>query len=243
MGGFKKEDVANYIAEAATEHAREIDAVKGDIKALETKNAEMTSVNEAQLEEKKNLLSRVDELSVKVSEGEAAKADLFALKEKYADLVTEKENLSSEILTLQNEISAKDAKIAQYEAREQEISRNKEQIANLELDARKRAEQMVEDTKEKMSKELEENRVYIESEKQKLAAYREKTLSEIENLVAEMSASYDGTKNAVQDFKTGFKAVVTELAREIDTISDASFNIEDAFNALKTDCGNMREVK
>ena len=58
-----------------------------------------------------------------------------------------------------------------------------------------------------------------------------------------MSESYDGTKNAVQDFKIGFKAVVTELARGIDTISDASFNIEDAFNALKADCGNMREGK
>jgi len=92
-------------------------------------------------------------------------------------------------------------------------------------------------------KRLRELREDHDLSQQKLAAYREKTLSEIENLVAEMSASYDGTKNAVQDFKTGFKAVVTELAREIDTISDASFNIEDAFNALKTDCGNMREVK
>ena len=45
VGGFKKEDVANYIAEAATEHAREMDAVMSDMKALEAKNADIISAN------------------------------------------------------------------------------------------------------------------------------------------------------------------------------------------------------
>lgn len=243
MGGFKREDVATYIAEISAEHASETRKLGDELKAAENTNQELASANGVLENEKKDLLNRVDDLSVKVSEGDAAKAELLALKEDYANLKAEKEKMAEEIAALKNALSASEAQISQYQAHEQEVRKSKEQIANLELDARNRATQIENEARADMAAEIAEHKAYIESENQKLDIYREETYSKIETLISKMADSYDNTKNAVYDFKTGFKAVVTELARGIDSISDTSLAIEEAFNELKADCSNMREGK
>ena len=243
MGGFKKEDVASYIADLAAEHSRELESVREELKVANSKIEDLSSENQALSNEKKDLIKKVDDLSVKVTEGDDAKAELIALKEEYEALNAEKEKLEAEIASLKNEISAKDVKISQYEAKEIELSRSKEQIANLELDARNRSKQLEDDAKARIANELAAHKAYIESENEKLSQYRAKTIAEVEAIVAEVADTYGDTKKAVYEFKTGFKGVVAELARGIDTISDASLGIENAFNALKTECDNMREGK
>ncbi len=241
VGGFKREDVADYIADLAAKHAQEIEKLQGELKAAETKNSELLSANNDLVGEKKELLSRIDKLTATVAEGDAAKAELLALEEVRANIAADKESLETELASVKNALSASEAKVSEYQAREQEIRKNKEQIANLELEARNRSNRVEEETRNRMASEVAENKAYIDGEIKKLNQYRETVYAEIENLVAEMSESYQSTKDAVGDFKIGFKSVVTELAREIDSISDASLNIEDAFNALSSKCKNMRE--
>lgn len=243
MGGFKREDVATYIAELAEEHAREVEALRSEIESAQNKITEMERKSAEDQKKIKELNASVDELSVKAEDGEITKAQLDALKEEFSTVKSEKETLEEEISNLRNEVSARDAKIAQYQSHEQEVRRNKEQIANLELDARKRSEQIEETAKARMEEERAAHKEYIEDEKRKLEEHRETVICEIEALVAKMAASYENTKSAVGDFKVGFKAVVTELAREIDSLSDSSLNVEDALNVLVADCKSIREDK
>ena len=225
MGGFNREDVANYIADLAGEHSREMGNIKAQLSAAECQAEELGATCKSLENDKKDLLGRVDELSAKVIEGDAAKAELLALKEAYSAMQAENESLK-------NALSASELKVNEYRTREEEFTRSKEQIANLELDARNRSKQIEEETKSKMDAEME-----------KLDAYRKGILSEVEALVAEMGSEYQETKNAVNEFKLGFKSVVTDLARGIDTIAESSLGIENAFNALQEKCKNMQEGK
>lgn len=225
FGGFKREDVVNYIASLSAEHAAEMDKIREELKVAATQNVEL-----------KNELSEItaerNELIKKLEDYEQISAALADAKEEIAKLSELKERLEAENSELKISCNKMFSELDAYKIKEQEINKSKERIADLELEARRRVSEAEESARVKMAQDAERQRADMEAQVSEFNAYRDEKYAEVERNISDISKAYQNTKAAVGAFKTGFKGVVADLAREIDTLSEASLAVEEAFASL-----------
>lgn len=242
IGGFNREDVAAYIEYLTNQHVEEMQEIRNQLKAAAAQNITAKEQNDALAKAKAELETRVAELTQCAQDRE----EIFDMLQNAQGENERMENKLAEaeekISTLQREHDKMTKRIAGYVSMEQELNKSKEHIADLELDALRRAAEVEDAARARMQEEIEKHRAEMKEQEQELIAYRENSYSEVEDMVADISSAYLRVKSAVGGFKTGFKEVVSDLAKEIDTISDACSLVEQSFGDLCQKCTAMRET-
>ncbi len=218
FGGFNRDDVASYIASLSEEHTAEVNKIRDELKLSATENIELKNKVSELTTERNELIKKVVDYEEIAELLEQTKAELARVKELYDSFESENRELKTELDILRG--------------REQEVKESKERIADLELEARRRAAQAEESARAKMEAEAERHRADMEAQAAEFNAYRDGKYAEVERNISDISMAYQNTKAAVGNFKTGFKGVVADLAREIDSLSEASLVVEQAFAAL-----------
>ena len=241
VGGFKKEDVAAYIEQLSAKHAEEIDAIRAELKASATQNIELKNQIEELNRENREMESRIEALAIKEQECVDLSRELEEVKAELLTVNERKVDVESELEAVKADCEEKAKKLAIYMGKEQEINKSKEHIADLELEALSRARNIENETKARMEEEEAQHRVAMEAQVREFNTYRDMKYREVERLISEISGAYQRTKSAVSGFKTGFKSVVADLAREIDIISEASNAVEQSFIELSEKYQNLDE--
>lgn len=242
VGGFNREDVAAYIEHLTNQHVEEMQELRNELKAAAAQNIAEKEQNDALSKEKAELEARVAELAQCAQDREEIYETLQNAQGVNERLSSKLGEAEAQVAALQKERDSMAKRIADYVSMEQELNKSKEHIADLELDAMRRAGEVEDAARARMQEEIEKHRAEMQEEEQKLRAYREQSYAEVETMVADISGAYLRVKSAVGGFKTGFKEVVADLAKEIDTISEACALVEQSFGDLCQKCTAMRET-
>lgn len=225
FGGFNRDDVANYITSLSEEHTAEVNKIREELKLSAQENVELKN-KLSELEEKQK------ELVEKLKDYEEISEALAQTKAELESVCEARKALSEENETLKLQLQNTAAELNVLKEREQEVKISKERIADLELEARRRVAEAEESARARMEADAERQRADMEAQVSEFNAYRDGKYAEVERNISEISSAYQSTKAAVGAFKTGFKGVVADLAREIDSLSEASLVVEQAFASL-----------
>lgn len=242
IGGFNREDVAAYIEHLTNQHVEEMQEIRNQLKAAAAQNITAKEQIDALSKSKSELEARVAELTQCAQDREEIYEALQNAQGENERLESKLRETEANVLSLQKEHDNMANRIAGYVSMEQELNKSKEHIADLELDALRRAAEVEDAARARMQEEIEKHRAEMDEQEAALCAYREKSYAEVEDLVADISGAYLRVKSAVGAFKTGFKEVVSDLAKEIDIISDACGLVEQSFGDLCQRCTAMRET-
>ncbi len=225
FGGFNREDVANYITSLSDKHAAEIDKIRDELKNSATENVELKNGMSELSAECKALKEKVADYEEMTDVLAQTKAELERVCEERKTLLEEKNVLEAQLESATEELNA-------LREREQEVKKSKERIADLELEARRRVAEAEELARAKMEADAERQRADMEAQLSEFNTYRDEKYAEVARNVSDVADAYQTTKAAVATFKTDFKGVVADLAREIDSLSEASLAVEQAFASL-----------
>ena len=242
IGGFKREDVAEYIEYLSNQHMEEMQEVRDQLKVAATQNIAAKEQIEALSRAKAELETRTAELSKRAQDRDELFETLQNVqceRERLASALTAAE---SELTVLRKEHETMSKRITGYVAMEKEFKKSKEHIADLELDALRRAADVEDAARVRMQQEVEKHLAEMAEQERQFHEYREQNYAEVESLVSDVSSAYLRVKTAVGGFKTGFKEVVADLAKEIDTISEACNLVEQSFGDMRQKCAAMRET-
>ena len=236
VGGFNRDDVATYIQELTMRHKAEMDELREQLKEsaaqviCEKGNVEKLQAEKAELE------TRVAELSEIAKERDTLLGELESAREKCIELSDKLNSAESELVSLRDAKTSLENRVSGYMNVEQELNKNKERIADLELSAIRRASEIEAQARARMEEEAAMHTAEIAEKEREFMQYSAQKRAEADALVREISDAYTNVKNAVSGFKTGFKEVVSSLAREIDVISEKCVVVEQAFDELKNKC-------
>lgn len=242
MGGFNRDDVFAYIESLTNQHCAEMQELKNELKAAASQNITLSEKNAEILQQKNEFETKCITLAKECENNVELSEKVSILSTENTELWNTIREREAELSAAQKELNEVRIKLQRYQNMEQELNKSKERIADLELSALRRADELEQEVRARMVEEDEKHREQMQIREQAYIDYRKSAYAEVESLVAEISSSYINVKSAVTGFKTGFKAVVTELAQEIDRVSDACNCVENSFGDLCQRCAAMRET-
>ncbi|MDL2273208.1 hypothetical protein LJC34_01445 [Oscillospiraceae bacterium OttesenSCG-928-G22] len=159
VGGFYRQDVLDYIENAAKEHKREVDALKEEIRALSDERdglkktlSEMQSASKET--EAKNtglwqeLAAATDEAASKQKRMDELTKELSSLREQVSSLTSELAEKSYELEKLTKESGFLQSKLAMQEKILSDFAESKQRVADIELKAYERAADIREEAAE-----------------------------------------------------------------------------------------------
>ena len=145
FGGFKREDVINYIAKVSTDSNRRIEALEADVDRLCSQERELRNQINA-LTEERNTLAEKLRLS-------SDTCDMF--RDSLSSMQSEHEKLHADITAFQKEVSVLRPQATEFAA-------VKAHIADIELEARRRNDELEASTRERLSAMLQECQLQCE---------------------------------------------------------------------------------
>lgn len=241
FGGFNREDVAAYIEQLTNQHTEALQALRNELKASAAQNITLKEQLDSLTEAKADLETQVEELIARSQDRDSLAAALQTAQDEKAQLSSELRDAKDAVSSLREAQTKLETRLRHYTELEQELNKSKEHIADLELDALRRAAEMEDAARVRMQEDEARHRAEMARQNEEFTAYREQQYAEAAALVTDISSAYLRVKSAVGAFKTGFKQVVSDLAREIDTISGACDMVEQSFGELCQKCADMRE--
>lgn len=242
VGGFNRDDVFSYIESLTNQHCAEIQELKNELKAAASQNITLSEKNAEISQHKIELEAQCATLTKECDKNTELSEKVSVLSTENTELWSRIREREAEISVAQKELDGLRFKLQRYQNMEQELNKSKERIADLELSALQRADELEQEARARMEEEDEKHREEMQIREQAFVDYRKSAYEEVESLISEISSAYINVKGAVSGFKTGFKAVVTELAQEIDRVSEACDCVENSFGDLCNKCSIMRET-
>ena len=226
IGGFSKEDVNKYIAEASEKYNEEKKELEAKLAAEEQKarnlSADLTAAN-----------SKIETLS-KDSE------ELAVLREKYASLekaLAEKTE-EAEKLTFENGILKK--KEEALSAVEQEYSARKTELADIEISARTRAGEIVAEAetnaariKSDLERTLFEKKCAFENEKKAILSETGDTVGAVTRLLAALKTEVESMDIKILRMNDSLRTGILSIS---DAVTTATDKVDSATDRLKKAC-------
>lgn len=213
LGGFSKEDVNKYIADASEKFNEEKEELSARLKEAEDKNrvfsAEISAANE-----------RIEALTKESEELSVLRSEYAELQRRYAEKTAEVAELSTENTVLK----AREAALSEVE---REYASRKAELADIEISARSRANDIVSDaennaakTKAELERTLSEKMREFEGEKKSLIAETGETVAAVTKLLSAL-------KTEVESMDIKILRMSDSLRTNILALSDAVVNAND----------------
>ncbi len=175
FGGFNRQDVMNYIEKASKESAQLLQDDQERIAALEKESAELR----AQRDQLQSDFDRVQsDLKDACASFHATQSELDAAQEAYTQLNEALETAQTYSRQYADEIRAQKASIEALQHEVDEYHQLKTNIAEVELDARRRADNIVSEAQAQAEALLQKARAEADSITADAAAKAEKTVNE-----------------------------------------------------------------
>lgn len=170
FGGFKREDVMQYIEQTDSKYYAETEELRRQLTEAQSALGELREQNETLTEKNAELLERLGEMTL---DTDKIRAQLDEIEKGFSLQTTEIEaqNSRAQELAAENDrLTAENARLAakcgQYDA-------SKDKIAEMELSAYRRAKQIEEDAKTELQKLRRQSAEMIEQVKRQLDATKE----------------------------------------------------------------------
>lgn len=218
LGGFSKEDVNNYIAEASEKFNEEKEELSEKLAAAEEKNrtlsAGITAANQ-----------RIEALTKESEELSALRAEFAELQKKYEEKTAEAASLSTENTVLK----AREAALSEVE---REYSSRKAELAEIEISARSRATDIVAEAENNASRiraELErtlsEKKRGFEDEKRALLAETGDTVSAVTKLLSALKTEVEGMDIRILRMSDSLRTNILSLSDAVSNANDKAESV------------------
>lgn len=207
LGGFSKEDVNKYIAEASEKFNEE--------------KADLSSRLEAAEEKERTLSSALSEANEKIEKLSKESEELLTLRAKHAELQAayDEKNAEAERLTTENAIlKAKETALSEIE---REYSSRKAELAEIEISARSRANDIVTEA------ETNASRIRADLERTLFEKKREFDLKK-KDAVAEAGDAVNTVTKLLSALKTEVEGMDIKILRMSDNLRTNILSISDA---------------
>lgn len=218
IGGFSKEDVNKYIAEASEKFTAEKEELSGRLAATEEKNriqsAELSAAN--------------DRIASLTKESE----ELAALREKYAELEKSLSEKSEEAEKLSFENALLKKKEAALSEVEREYSARKTELAEIEISARSRANEIIAEAENNAARIRAELERELSEKKRSFEAERRCAISETGDTVAAVTKLIVALKTEVESMDIKILRMSDSLRTNVLSLSDAVTNANDKVEGI-----------
>ena len=170
FGGFKREDVLQYIEQTDSKYYAETEELRRQLTEAQAALTELRSQNETLTEKNAELLERLGEMTL---DTDKIRAQLDEIESGFSLQTSEIEaqNARAQELAAENDrLTAENAKLS---AKCVEYDASKDKIAEMELSAYRRAKQIEEDAKNELQKLRRQSLEMIDQVKRQLDATKE----------------------------------------------------------------------
>lgn len=235
LNGFNRQDVIEYIEKAQREASARVQTLEMQIGSLNAGTEELRSALEGCTQER-----------------DASRTQLTQIEQEYAQAKAELESLREQQYVLESELnSARSAQTAlseQLQAMQDEVTaarKEKESVAQLELEARKRAEELLEETRIQAEELLAQARsqaqaLLTNANEQSEAAIRA-AYERAEEICAATEAHVNRTGDETTALITTVETIVAHVAAELRKMDVAVAQLPINFDRLKDDIKELQQ--
>lgn len=152
LGGFKREDVQQYIEQAAAAHRREMEQLQEKLEQSERRREELeTALSGAEYEK-----------GSAAAEGAKVRASLETSTRTLAKLRGELSQTESKLLVAKKELERLQGQVDTLEPMANSYAQLKDRVATVELDAHRKAQDTVSEAKDEAERIRKETRTWLE---------------------------------------------------------------------------------
>ena len=243
LNGFNRQDVIAYIEKSQKEAAERAAQLEKEIEDLYRTLAEVKDSLDSSLEERAVLDEQLEEHKTYLEEAQQSIEDISAEK-----LVCESQirECDEALRAVQAERDDLARRVSDMEGQVEAARREKESVAQLELEARKRAEAIIEDANRQAEELLAQARTQaqslITSANEQARNTVEQAVKRAEEIRADMEGQVECTVKAYNDLFASFETVATHVSGELRKMDVAVSQLPINFNHLKDGLENVLEL-
>lgn len=233
FGGFKREDVLQYIEQTDNKYYSETEELRRQLTEAQTAMSELRTQNETLTEKNAELLERLGQMTL---DTDKIRAQLDRIEQGFSLQTTEIEaqNERAEALAAENDrLREENAKLAdkcgEYDA-------SKDKIAEMELSAYRRAKQIDEDARVELQKLRRQSQEMIEQVKRQLDAAKENyrtVLTRSQQESAEMARKAGEVLGEIDRISAALGKPKNESAKAAQEPDKAKNGLRDVLNNLR----------
>lgn len=233
FGGFKREDVLQYIEQTDSKYYSETEELRRQLTEAQTAMSELRTQNETLTEKNAELLERLGQMTL---DTDKIRAQLDRIEQGFSLQTTEIEaqNERAEALAAENDrLREENAKLAdkcgEYDA-------SKDKIAEMELSAYRRAKQIDEDARVELQKLRRQSQEMIEQVKRQLDAAKENyrtVLTRSQQESAEMARKAGEVLGEIDRISAALGKPKNESAKTAQEPDKAKNGLRDVLNNLR----------
>lgn len=233
FGGFKREDVLQYIEQTDSKYYSETEELRRQLTEAQTAMSELRTQNETLTEKNAELLERLGQMTL---DADKIRAQLDRIEQGFSLQATEIEaqNERAEALAAENDrLRAENAKLAdkcgEYDA-------SKDKIAEMELSAYRRAKQIDEDARVELQKLRRQSQEMLEQVKRQLDTAKENyrtVLTRSQQESAEMARKAGEVLGEIDRISAALGKPKSEPAKTAQEPDKAKSGLRDVLNNLR----------
>lgn len=223
LNGFNRQDVIAYIEKSQKEASERASALEGQIEDLRRTCAETEQALSASVQERETLTEQLAEqtelyhqikrdLESECAEKASVRSELCACREELRSARDEADALKDRLQGMENEVAS--------------AHQEKERVAQLELEARQRADAVLDEARHQAEEILAQARAEAENTVNK-------ALAEAEDIRKRMECRVEHTAKEYNDLFTSFETVAAHVASELRKMDVMAAQLPINFNHLK----------
>lgn len=243
LNGFNRQDVTAYIEKSQKEAAERAAQLEKEIEDLYKTLAEVKDSLDSSLEERAVLDEQLEEHKTYLEEAQQSIEDISAEKLFCESQIRECDEALRVVRSERDDLARR---VSDMEGQVEAARREKESVAQLELEARKRAESIIEDANRQAEELLSQARAQaqslIASANEQAQNTLEQACERAEGIRADMEAQVERTAKEYNNLFASFETVASHVSGELRKMDVAVSQLPINFNHLKDGLEKVLEL-
>lgn len=235
LSGFNRQDVIDYIEKSQREASEQVQALELQINELKKNGEELCADLDSCVQERDLLRGQLEEMTQAY---ERAQAELTELRGKLSESESEAQSACDRQMALNDQLQEMQAEVAA-------ARKEKESVAQLELEARKRAEDLLEETRAQAEDLLNQARSQAQALMTDANKQAETTVQaayeRAEEIRAAMEAQVSRTGEEADALISSVETITAHVAAELRKMDVAVAQLPINFDHLKDGLKDLRE--
>lgn len=243
LNGFNRQDVTAYIEKSQKEAAERAAQLEKEIEDLYKTLAEVKDSLDSSLEERAVLDEQLEEHKTYLEEAQQSIEDISAEKLFCESQIRECDEALRVVRSERDDLARR---VSDMEGQVEAARREKESVAQLELEARKRAESIIEDANRQAEELLSQARAQaqslIASANEQAQNTLEQACERAQGIRADMEAQVERTAKEYNNLFASFETVASHVSGELRKMDVAVSQLPINFNHLKDGLEKVLEL-